>query len=309
LPREQGNCGTYSNRWWFNAKTGNCEEFIYSGCQGNANNFESYKECQDYCRDAKSEPQCIQGTALTDSSSNFIICGGAGASAIASTCPANYYCYYDGTTYGCCPTQGAVCGPSVTRWFYDSTQRACQTFSFNGCDGNSNNFATQQDCKDYCRVERPDAGSGSRGIEFEIRPIFFGSSGLRRDRDLAGILIPKNRLSGWWRGLEGAQRCSPALHNKSPMSIHALLYTGDRIFRYRNRNNFATQKACQNYCLSEACSPGTVVARDSDRLVQCTNAGGTGRISGGCPDGYTCFSRSQFMLYVLLLLEFGPQID
>lgn len=54
LTREQGNCGTYSNRWWFNAKTGNCEEFIYSGCQGNANNFESYKECQDYCRDARS---------------------------------------------------------------------------------------------------------------------------------------------------------------------------------------------------------------------------------------------------------------
>lgn len=104
LPREQGNCGTYSNRWWFNAKTGNCEEFIYSGCQGNANNFETYKECQDYCRDARSEPQCIQGTALTDSNGNFIICGGS--SAASTTCPANHYCYYDGTTYGCCPTQG-----------------------------------------------------------------------------------------------------------------------------------------------------------------------------------------------------------
>ena len=106
LPREQGNCGTYSNRWWFNAKTGNCEEFIYSGCQGNANNFETYKECQDYCRDARSEPQCIQGTALTDSNGNFIICGGS--SAASTTCPANHYCYYDGTTYGCCPTQGML---------------------------------------------------------------------------------------------------------------------------------------------------------------------------------------------------------
>lgn len=105
------------------------------------------------------EPQCIQGTALTDSNGNFIICGGS--SAASTTCPANHYCYYDGTTYGCCPTQGkernrisardcsrkrnsrilfinywvsaytcslsyksgASCGPAVTRWYYDSTTR------------------------------------------------------------------------------------------------------------------------------------------------------------------------------------------
>lgn len=42
-----------------------------------------------------------------------------------------------------------------------------------------------------------------------------------------------------------------------------------------NRNNFASQKSCQNYCLSEACPPGTVVAKDGDsnRLVQCSNPG------------------------------------
>lgn len=42
-----------------------------------------------------------------------------------------------------------------------------------------------------------------------------------------------------------------------------------------NRNNFATQKACQNYCLSEACPPGTVVAKEADagRLVSCSNPG------------------------------------
>lgn len=59
-----------------------------------------------------------------------------------------------------------------------------------------------------------------------------------------------------------------------------------------NRNNFASQKACQNYCLSEACPPGTVVAKESDtsRLIQCSNPGGAGRVSGGCPDGYTCYS-------------------
>ncbi|KAK6010584.1 hypothetical protein OSTOST_24384 [Ostertagia ostertagi] len=60
----------------------------------------------------------------------------------------------------------------------------------------------------------------------------------------------------------------------------------------RAATNFASQKSCQNYCLSEACPPGTVVAKDGEgsRLVQCSNPGGQGRVSGGCPDGYTCYS-------------------
>ena len=42
-----------------------------------------------------------------------------------------------------------------------------------------------------------------------------------------------------------------------------------------NRNNFASQKACQNYCLSESCPPGTVVAKEAEagRLVSCSNPG------------------------------------
>lgn len=44
--------------------------------------------------------------------------------------------------------------------------------------------------------------------------------------------------------------------------------------------------------MSEACPPGTVVAKESDtsRMVQCSNPGGSGRVSGGCPEGYTCYS-------------------
>lgn len=51
------------------------------------------------------EPQCIQGTALTDTNGNFVVCGGT-TSSVSLSCPGNYFCYFDGTTYGCCPTQG-----------------------------------------------------------------------------------------------------------------------------------------------------------------------------------------------------------
>jgi hypothetical protein len=49
---------------------------------------------------------------------------------------------------------GTNCVPSqtISRWGYSATSGTCSTFTYGGCDGNSNNFATQQDCLDYCQV-------------------------------------------------------------------------------------------------------------------------------------------------------------
>ncbi len=52
---------------------------------------------------ALGEVNCPQGRALQDSNDAYLVCGGASAT---SNCPANYYCYYDTTSYGCCATQG-----------------------------------------------------------------------------------------------------------------------------------------------------------------------------------------------------------
>ncbi|KAK6010126.1 hypothetical protein OSTOST_24881, partial [Ostertagia ostertagi] len=140
-------------------------------------------------------------TIFTDSNGNFIICGGT--TAASTTCPANHYCYYDGTTYGCCPTQGKgskilaqegraglgtgsrqVCAQRVIG--EDRVQRTpapCPTNLVHRVvqlspDGTTTRpqeparrtrstdvmairitLPTQQDCKDYCRVEScPDGG-------------------------------------------------------------------------------------------------------------------------------------------------------
>ncbi|EEC15563.1 serine protease inhibitor, putative [Ixodes scapularis] len=36
-------------RWYFNTSTAECHPFFYGGMLGNANNFESLKECQGNC--------------------------------------------------------------------------------------------------------------------------------------------------------------------------------------------------------------------------------------------------------------------
>ena len=43
------NVQTIIHMWFFNAEAGVCETFIYSGCQGNGNQFESWEACEQTC--------------------------------------------------------------------------------------------------------------------------------------------------------------------------------------------------------------------------------------------------------------------
>uniref|UniRef100_A0A914XAN7 BPTI/Kunitz inhibitor domain-containing protein n=1 Tax=Plectus sambesii TaxID=2011161 RepID=A0A914XAN7_9BILA len=50
LPRREGPCRARIPRFYYNAREQRCATFYYGGCQGNANNFESYEECEYRCR-------------------------------------------------------------------------------------------------------------------------------------------------------------------------------------------------------------------------------------------------------------------
>ena len=40
-------------RFFYNAERGECENFIYGGCNGNENNFERAEDCEAMCRFAE----------------------------------------------------------------------------------------------------------------------------------------------------------------------------------------------------------------------------------------------------------------
>ena len=55
LPKVTGPCRAAARRWYFNKVTGKCQQFIYGGCRGNRNNFNTRKECEKKCGRCKSE--------------------------------------------------------------------------------------------------------------------------------------------------------------------------------------------------------------------------------------------------------------
>ncbi|CAO2577771.1 WAP four-disulfide core domain protein 6A, partial [Lemmus lemmus] len=50
LPPDAGPCLAYLPRWWYNKETEVCTQFIYGGCQGNPNNFQTEHICRVVCK-------------------------------------------------------------------------------------------------------------------------------------------------------------------------------------------------------------------------------------------------------------------
>lgn len=49
------------------------------------------------------------------------------------------------------PQQGSSCSASAAaRYYFNIVTKECTQFTYNGCSGNLNNFATLEQCKNFC---------------------------------------------------------------------------------------------------------------------------------------------------------------
>ncbi|XP_025008919.2 collagen alpha-1(VII) chain isoform X2 [Gallus gallus] len=49
-PMDEGSCRHYTLRWYFHPAANACRPFIFGGCQGNSNRFETKRKCERWCK-------------------------------------------------------------------------------------------------------------------------------------------------------------------------------------------------------------------------------------------------------------------
>ncbi|KAL1419899.1 hypothetical protein MTO96_004651 [Rhipicephalus appendiculatus] len=49
LPPDRGPCRAFVPSFYFDSSSRTCRDFIYGGCQGNANRFKTRRQCQSTC--------------------------------------------------------------------------------------------------------------------------------------------------------------------------------------------------------------------------------------------------------------------
>ncbi|XP_028278765.1 tissue factor pathway inhibitor 2 [Parambassis ranga] len=169
LPVEEGPCRADIERYYYNTITQKCEIFYYGGCQGNANNFKSFQECQktcfripkipQICRFPKDEGPCralfhvyfFNMTTMQCEPFSYGGCqGNSNRFQDLTTCME--YCSPQKRVPVLCldPLDNGRCSASITRYYYNTATKMCEEFVYSGCGGSSNNFVSRQSCMDVC---------------------------------------------------------------------------------------------------------------------------------------------------------------
>ncbi|KAF6086995.1 tissue factor pathway inhibitor 2 [Phyllostomus discolor] len=168
LPPEVGPCRALVPSFYYSRYTQTCRQFMYGGCEGNANNFETKEACEEacwkiekvpkICRLDVSDGQCEQPRGdyffnLSSMACEKFVSGGCHRSGNQfpdeATCrdfctprKRPSYCYS--------PKDEGLCSANVTRYYFNPRHRDCEAFTYTGCGGNNNNFINMKDCKRVC---------------------------------------------------------------------------------------------------------------------------------------------------------------
>jgi len=128
-PSAIGFCRGYFEKWFFDGEK--CTTFVYGGCRGNDNRFDSKEDCEAMCvSPPEIEARVFEEEEEEETSDEVNACS--------------------------LEIQTGPCRALYPRFAFDGEN--CVPFMYGGCMGNANNFASEGDCRKECMMQN-DAGS------------------------------------------------------------------------------------------------------------------------------------------------------
>ncbi|XP_051007953.1 tissue factor pathway inhibitor 2 [Acomys russatus] len=193
LPMEAGLCRAALPRFYYDRNQQECIKFIYGGCMGNANNFYTKELCEEtcgsiekvrpICRLALRTQPCDKPNTQYFFNLNTMTCEilKPGLCSMTNnvfpdedTCKG--YCEpHQIPSYCSSPKDEGLCSANVTRYYFNTRNKACETFTYTGCGGNENNFYYLDDCDRACvkASAKPKKRRTKSGFTPRRRPRFW----------------------------------------------------------------------------------------------------------------------------------------
>eukprot|EP00095_Tigriopus_kingsejongensis_P007489 maker-scaffold580_size130538-snap-gene-0.29 protein:Tk07489 transcript:maker-scaffold580_size130538-snap-gene-0.29-mRNA-1 annotation:"kunitz-like protease inhibitor precursor" len=127
-PLLKGSCSGSGEKFHFDFQSHTCSKFVYSGCGGNGNNFDSLAECQSTCKDHMDPTMNSLGRHIFRVPKRSL-----------SDC-------LKPITSGDCQLEQGVYG-------FNQTENQCVPYIYSGCGGSDNLFLSHEACKNRCEIQ------------------------------------------------------------------------------------------------------------------------------------------------------------
>ncbi|KAF8764746.1 Tissue factor pathway inhibitor like protein [Argiope bruennichi] len=155
LDPDLGGCNTFNIKYFYNRFTGECHEFVFGGCLGNNNNFETLEECQEFCAGFALEKTCNK-KGERGPCDGYLVRGVFSKENMKWVFLVSFEFYIIFAVFGesknrCyLPVSYGNCTAIFVKWYYETLDGTCREFKYSGCGGNMNKFETYEDCYEVC---------------------------------------------------------------------------------------------------------------------------------------------------------------